>query len=41
MQSIVRHTVLTTLFVAAATLAVPAQAQTTGTEFKPQVGQAG
>ncbi len=43
MQSIVRHTVLTTLLVAAATLAVPAQAQaqTTGTEFKPQVGQAG
>jgi hypothetical protein len=41
MQSIVRHTVLTTLFVAAATLAVPAQAQTAATEFKPQVGQAG
>jgi hypothetical protein len=41
MQSIVRHTILTALFVAAATLTVPAQAQTAATEFKPQVGQAG
>ncbi|MDP3715251.1 MAG: class I SAM-dependent methyltransferase [Burkholderiales bacterium] len=40
MQSIVRHTVLTAFFVAAAALSVPAQAQTSG-EFKPQVGQAG
>lgn len=40
MQSIVRHTVLTAFFLAAAALTVPAQAQTGG-EFKPQVGQAG
>jgi hypothetical protein len=40
MRSIFRHTVLTTLFVAAA-LTGAAQAQTATTEFKPQVGQAG
>lgn len=40
MSSIVRHTVLTALFVAAA-LTGSAYAQTAATEFKPQVGQAG
>lgn len=40
MPSIFRHTLLTSLFVAAV-LTGPAQAQTAATEFKPQVGQAG
>lgn len=40
MRSIFRHTILTALFMAAA-LTGTAQAQSTTTEFKPQVGQAG
>jgi hypothetical protein len=40
MLSFPRHTILTSLFVAAV-LTGPTQAQTTTTEFKPQVGQAG